>query len=231
MSATADPRATSSIAVHWIKNNILAALLSSVVSLLLYGLRQATGAAGADADLAATAVMYVAAIGLWAFYGAASGVLTGAVLQRIVPLLPVWTWIALHVAGAVIIGVVNEMTQPNSVRDTTPANDETMLATLLLGAIAGAILGAVSGGFEALVLRRAASGTSSWIAWSAIAFAVGWSLLLACTRMWEIGSDLPGQLANEALSVVTTVIMTLLMLPALRRLKSPTLSRAAQHFT
>ena len=90
---------------------------------------------------------------------------------------------------------------------------------------------AVSGGFEALVLRRAASGTASWIAWSAIAFAVGWSLLLAGTRMWEIGSDLPGQLANEALSVVTTVIMTLLMLPALRRLKSPTLSRAAQHFT
>jgi len=62
---------------------------------------------------------------------------------------------------------------------------------------------------------------------------VGYSkaLLLAGTRMWEIGSDLPGQLANEALSVVTTVIMTLLMLPALRRLKSPTLSRAAQHFT
>jgi hypothetical protein len=36
MSATADPRATSSIAAHWIKNNILAV---SVVSLLL-GLRR-----------------------------------------------------------------------------------------------------------------------------------------------------------------------------------------------
>jgi uncharacterized membrane protein YdcZ (DUF606 family) len=231
MSVVTGSPVLPSIALHWVKNNLLAAVLSSGVSLVLFGLRQATGAADADADVAGFAIQYVAAICLWAFYGAASGVLTGAVLQRIVPRLPVWTWILLHVAGAVIIGVINEMTQTGSVRDRPAANDETVLAVLLLGAILGALLGAVSGGLEALVLRRAASGTVSWIAWSAIAFAVGWSLLSVSLRMAELGNDFPGQLAGEALSFVATLIMTLLMLPALRRLKSPTLSGAAQHFT
>ena len=231
MSVAIGLPAPPSIALHWVKNNVIAAVLSSVVSLVLFGLRQVTGAADADAGLATVAILYVAAIGLWAFYGAASGVLTGAVLQRIVPRLPVWTWIALHVAGAVIIGIINEMTQTNSVRDRPAANDEAVLAVLLLGAILGAMLGAISGALEALVLRRAASGTLSWIVWSAIAFAVGWSLLSTSLRLSEFGNDFPGQLAGEALSFVANLIMTLLMLPALRRLKSPTLSGAAQHFT
>jgi hypothetical protein len=228
--ATGSP-ASPTIAAHWIKNNVIAAVLSSGISLFLYGLRQATGAVDPDAGLAAVVIMYVAAIGLWAFYGAASGVLTGAVLQRIAPRLPVWTWIALHVAGAVLIGLINEMTQPNSVRDRPAATDETVLALLLLGAIMGALLGAASGAVEALVLRRAATGTLSWIAWSAIAFAVGWSLLSTSLRLADFGNDFAGQLADETLSFVATVIMTLLMLPALGRLKSPTLSRAAQHFS
>ena len=219
------------IASHWIKNNVIAAVLSSVISLFLYGLRQMTGSADADASLAATIVVYVVAIALWALYGAAAGVLTGAVLQRIVPRLPVWTWIALHIAGAVLIGVINEMTQANPVRDRPPASDETVLALLLLGAIMGALLGAVSGALEALVLRRAASGTLSWIMWSSIAFAVGWSLLSTSLRLAEFGNDFPGQLAGEALSLVASLIMTVLMLPALRKLRSPTLSGAAQHFT
>src|SRR5262245_48253411 len=152
MSVATGSPASPSIALHWVKNNVIAAVLSSVISLVLFGLRQATGAADADAGLVATAVVYFAAICLWSFYGAASGVLTGAVLQRIVPRLPVWTWIALHLAGAVLIGVANEFTQANGVRDKPPTDDETVLGLLLLGALMGAMLGALSGALEALVL-------------------------------------------------------------------------------
>jgi hypothetical protein len=226
----ADPAARA-VAAAWIRNNVLAAAISGVASFVLYVLRQATGVAAADAGFVATFIMYVVAVALWTLYGAANGVLTGAVLQRIVPHLPVWAWIALHIAGAVLIGLAAEVSQVNSVRDTSTAQNETLAATLMLGAIAGAILGAVTGGFEALVLRRAATGTASWIAWSAIATAAGWCFLSIGIKLFDIGGDLTGEIASEFLSFLASVVMAVLTLPALRQLKPTTLSSAPTFFT
>ena len=234
MPATADARATPSIAVHWIKNNILAAVISAVVSFALYGLRQLTGAAEAGAGFGGIMVLYLVAIVLWAFVGAALAVLTGAVLQRIVPLLPVWTWIALHVAGLAVIGMGAEALQGFSVENASSARasaDDSIMATLVVGAIAGAAFGAVSGALQALVLRRVALGTGAWIAWSAVGSGAGWSLIIACARLFDLGNDLPGEVASELLGLIGSVIMTLLMLPALQQLKSRGLSSAAQHFS
>jgi hypothetical protein len=234
MPATADARATPSITVHWIKNNVLAAVISAVVSFALYGLRQLTGAAEAGVGFGAIVLLYLAAIVLWAFVGAALAVLTGAVLQRIVPLLPVWTWIALHVAGLAVIGMGAEALQGFSVENASSARasaDDSIMATLVVGGIAGAAFGAVSGALQALVLRKVALGTGAWIAWSAVGSAAGWSLIMACARLFDLGNDLPGEVASELLGLVGSIVMTLLMLPALQQLKSRGLSSAAQHFS
>jgi len=234
MPATADVRATPSIAIHWVKNNVLAAVISAAVSFALYGLRQATGAAEAGAGFAGIVVLYLAAIVLWAFVGAALAVLSGAVLQRIVPLLPVWTWIALHVAGLTVIGIGAEALQGFSVENASSSRasaDDSVMATLVVGAIAGAAFGALSGALQALVLRKVALGTGTWIAWSAIGSGAGWSLIMVCAKLWDLGNDLPGEVASEALGLVGSVIMTLLMLPALQQLKSRGLSSVAQHFS
>ncbi len=146
MPATADPRTTPSIAVHWVKNNILSAIVSGGVSLAVFGVRQATGGVDADAGLVVAAIHSAAAIIFWAFAGIANGVLTGVVLQRIVPLLPVWTWIALQAAMAVILGVGSEANRAISPGAATSADEISMGATLLLGFIAGAIIGGVIGG-------------------------------------------------------------------------------------
>jgi hypothetical protein len=229
----AEPAASPSIAAYWIKNNVLAAVLAAVASFLLYLLRQAVGTPAPDAGFSATLFMYVVAVVLWGLYGAANGVLTGAVLQRIVPHLPVWAWIALHVAGAVLIGLAGEVSQVNSLRGSppVPAADDTLLSLLVMGAIAGAILGAISGGCEALILRRAATGTSAWIAWSAIATAAGWCFLSLGLKVWDIGADLPGELGSEVLSFLANLVMTLLTLPALRRLRSIGLAEAPKFFS
>jgi hypothetical protein len=205
------------------------------VSFALYGLRQLTGAAEAGAGFGGIVVLYLVAIVLWAFVGAALAVLTGAVLQRIVPLLPVWTWIALHVAGLAVIGMGAETLQGFSAENASSArasaDDYSIMATLVVGAIAGAAFGAVSGALQALVLRKVALGTGAWIAWSAVGSAAGWSLIMACARLFDLGNDLPGEVASELLGLIGSVIMTLLMLPALQQLKSRGLSSAAQHFS
>jgi len=231
MPATTELRAPRSVAAHWIKNNLLAAVLAGVVSVCLYGVRQATGAADGSAGSAAIVAHYVAAVGFWAFWGAASSILTGAVLQRIVPRLPVWTWIALHVAGAVIVGVGLEMTLLSLPRDTTPTDESPVMATLLLGFVVGAILGAVAGALEALVLRSVALGTATWVVCSALGLATSWSFLVVCTSLLGLGTDFVSEVVSDVLGLLSTLIMALIMLPALKRLRSPTLSTAAQHFS
>jgi hypothetical protein len=220
-----------SITEHWIKNNVLAAIIAGVVSVCLYGVRQATGAADGSAGSTAIIVHYVATIGLWAFWGAASSVLTGAVLQRVIPRLPVWTWIALHVAGAVVVGVGLEMLLLAVSRDTAPTDDTPVLTTLLFGLMLGAILGAVAGALEALVLRTVASGTATWVACSTVGFALSWSFLVVCTSLLGLGMDFVSEVVSDVLGLFGTLIMAMIMLPALKRLRGPPLSTAAQHFS
>jgi hypothetical protein len=235
MSATADARATSSIQVHWIKNNILAAVISAAVSFALYCLRQMTGASDGSAGFGAIVLVYILAIVLWGFVGAALAVLTGAVLQRILPQLPVWAWIALHVAGLAVIGIGAEalqtMSPPDTLQGGRVTGEDSVSATLMIGFIAGAAFGAASGALQALVLRKVAFGTRAWITWSAIGSATGWSLIMVFARAWDLGSDLPGEVVSELLGLVGSVIMTLLMLPALQQLRSRGLSSVAQHFS
>jgi len=228
--ATTDLHPLPSVAAYWVKNNVLAAILAGIMSVCVYGVRQMTGAADGSAGSGAIAVLQVAAIVIWGLWGAASGVLTGAVLQRIIPRLPVWAWIALHAAGAAIVGVGLEMLLLSVPRDPGGVDDTSLFATLLLGLVTGAILGAVTGAAEALVLRRVATGTAIWVACSALGYAASWSFLVVSSNLLGLGTDFASELASDVLGVIGTFLMALIMLPALKRLRSAGLSAAARHF-
>jgi hypothetical protein len=162
-----------SIAAHWIKNNVVAAIIFRAASLVIYGISQAAG--GEDAGPDAVVVLYLADIASWVLAGIAYGVLTGAVLQRIVPHLPVRVWIAMQGVLAGIMAVDSGSGFTAALASVpAPADDDGLFEAVLLflGAFIGAIVGALGGGAEALVLRRAASGTLAWIGWSTVAYAI-----------------------------------------------------------
>src|SRR5262245_27948054 len=100
MPANDEAGTKRSIAVSWIKNNIVSAIVSGIVSLLIFGVRSATAAVDTAEGPGSILILYLAVVVLSAFSGAAYGVLTGAVLQRIIPLLPATIWVALHVVMA-----------------------------------------------------------------------------------------------------------------------------------
>lgn len=230
MPAITDTRSLPPIAVHWVRNNVLAAIISAAGSLLFYGLRDATGAGDADVGFGVIVTVYVAWIGLAVFVGAVNGVLSGAVLQRILPLLPARTWIALQVMIAVVVAIMTGMSLLGPPKAPAAAQDVSMLATLLGGSILGGIFGAAIGALEALVLRRAAFGTGAWITCSIIAYAVALSFFAGSAKLLEVGASFAGEFTSQVLYVVASVLAGLIMLPALRRLKTP-LSTAPQYFT
>jgi len=230
MPAITDARSLPPIAVHWVRNNVLAAIISGVGSLLFYGLRDATGVVDVDAGFGVIVTIYAAWIGLSVFVGAVNGVLSGAVLQRILPSLPARTWIALQVMIAVVIAIVGGMSVMAPPRDPIGTDDVSVLATLLGGLILGAMFGAAIGALEALVLRRAAFGTGTWITCSMIAYAIALTFLAGSAKLLEVGSNFAGEFISQALYLLAAVMASLVMLPALRRLKTP-LSTAPQYFT
>jgi hypothetical protein len=229
--ATSDARLRPPIAAHWVKNNILAAIIFQGASIAIFGVRYATGAADADAGFVATVILYLAVVVLWTFAGAANGVLTGAVLQRIVPALPVWTWIALHSAMALIVGVGAEMALAVPPGDRSGSGDYSILGLLVAGSIMGAIIGAVIGALEALVLRMVALGTGAWFGCSIAAFAITVGLLTGSASVWEPGNDIASELISAVLLFLGAIFESLVMLFALRRLRNPVLSTAGRHFS
>jgi hypothetical protein len=224
--------AMPSIAAHWIKNNVVAAIIFRAASLVIYGISQAAGAEDARSD-AAVVLLYLADIASWVLAGIAYGVLTGAVLQRIVPHLPVRAWIAMQgvLAGIMAVDGAGGFTAELA---TLPVigNDRGLFeaVVLFLAALIGAIVGALGGGAEALVLRRAASGTLAWIGWSTVSYVIIIVLATARARLGDAGTGLTGELIRQALAFLGALIGAVVMLRALRRLKDPLLSKAGAHF-
>jgi hypothetical protein len=232
MSAAAGTRVPPSLAVHWVKNNILAAFVSAAGSVCIYGIRLETGGIYTEIGREAFAVLLVCAIVLWTFAGAIGGFLTGAVLQRIAPSLPVRTWIALHVVLAVLAGLGSELAAMLSHFGRIRARGVADVSTgdmLLAGFVVGAVVGVAVGGLQAVVLRKAALGTAAWFAWSIVAFAIGVSLF-GNANLWETGGGFAGELTQEAVVFLRDVIISLIMLPALQRLRNRMLSAAGQLF-
>lgn len=221
-----------SIAAHWIKNNLLGALIFCGASLAIHAVRRATGAA--DAESNAAVVLYLTGIASWVLAGIAYGVLTGAVLQRIVPHLPVRAWIVLQAVLSGIIAVESGIGFTAALASVPAAAEHSGLfetVVLVAAALVGAIKGALGGAAQALVLRRAASGTVAWIGWSALAHAIVIALFIGSVRQLEMGSGFTRQLIGQALTLLGALIVAVVMLPALRRLRDPLLAKAGDQFT
>src|SRR5260221_10174990 len=103
MSAIPDASSSPNLAERWVKANIAAAIISGVASFAVYGVKHIVGAADPTAEFGALLLLYVAAIVCSGFAGAAGGLLTGAVLQRVIRRLPVRSWIALHAGMSIVV--------------------------------------------------------------------------------------------------------------------------------
>ena len=105
MTVIPDTNSSPTLAERWIKANIAAAIVAGLASLAVYAVKQGASAADAQAGSGALFILYLAAVVFSGLSGAAGGVLTGAVLQRIVRRLPARTWIVLHAAMSSGAGV------------------------------------------------------------------------------------------------------------------------------
>jgi hypothetical protein len=215
---TVIPDATSSptLPERWIKANIAAAIIAAMASFAVYLVKQAVGTAQPGMD--GLVILVVVALPCYGFSGLAGGVLTGAVLQRVVRGLPVRTWIALHAAMSAFAGVAVELmdTSRGDRASDALALDPGVLPSSI---VFGAIMGTIAGGLEALVMRPVANGLGAWVKWSAIAYAAAWVLLVTGSALLQPDGTLTGEILNEALSFAAAVIIALLTLPGLAALQ------------
>jgi hypothetical protein len=227
MVAYLDRPQSSSVTGYWLKNNVLSAIIYGIVALCLYGLGYAIRDE-ADGGFVFSWMYYLAGLILWSFAGVAEGVLTGAALQRIVPFLPARSWVALHAAVAAILfagfGVLGPETGGRMNRFEAPP---VIFELLVIGSF-GAIMGAAIGGLQALVLRAVAFGTGYWVAWSAAAYAAGMIVGVGGEMLFELDAGVAGAVARRLIDVLSAIVGSLVMLPALWRLKSRTLTLAGR---
>jgi hypothetical protein len=201
----------------WIKANALAAMVSAVASLLVFALRHGLGTTDPQAGIGIWVGFVVAAGVLSGLAGATWGLLTGAVLQRKIPRLPARAWIVLHAALAAGLFVGTELlglAPIDGAAEPIPAQD-----TIALGLVLGATAGAVTGAIEALLLGQAARGLGAWVAWSALAYAVFVLMVVAVEGPRAEAQAFAEELVNQGTEFVASVLMSLVMLPALRRLQ------------
>jgi hypothetical protein len=206
------------ISVDWIRANAVAALVSFILGVATFGLRQMLGLPDPEAGAFARALQglaeVIAAIAGFAIYG----VRTGAVLQRKLPSFPPLTWQALHILMGFGVGIVVASLELQA--DSAPRENlapSSILNVAMGGTMIGAFMGAVVGALQALVLRKAAREVGDWIRWSALAGTTlgGYALALG------IGSDQPlrDEVLTQLLGFAIAIAAGIVMLPALLRLR------------
>src|SRR5262245_23005779 len=119
MTVFPDASSSPTLAERWIKANIVAAIVAALTSFAVYVAKHAGGAAAPQPGPDSLLILYLAAVIFYGFSGLAGGVLTGAVLQRIVRWLPVRAWIVLHALMSGIAGVTVEVMDQMRVERTS----------------------------------------------------------------------------------------------------------------
>jgi hypothetical protein len=227
MATAGDRGENPSITGYWLKNNLLSAIIYCLVSIFLYGVGYATR--DAETGPGFSWPYYAAGIFLWTFAGFAEGILTGAALQRILPLLPARAWVALHAVVAAVLfagfGLLGAEDSGKPIR----VDGAVIVGELMIVGMFGAVMGAAIGGLQALILRAAAVGIGSWITWSAAAYAAGMVVWMGSEALLELEPGFAAVLTRRVIDVVSAMVGAGLMLPALWGLKSrtPSLARRA----
>jgi len=206
------------MSADWIRANVAAALVSFILGVATFGLRQMLGLPDPEASAFARALQGMAEVFAAIAGFAVYGVRTGMVLQRKLPGFPPLTWQALHILMGLGVGVVVVLLELAA--DSAPRENlspPSILNVAAGGTMLGAVLGAGAGALQALVLRKAAREVGDWIRWSALAGTTlgGYALALI------IGSDQPlrDEVLAQLLGFAIAIAAGIVMLPALLRLR------------
>jgi MFS family permease len=207
-----------SLRYRWIKANVYGALLFAVVGLIMIAVSRMLAVNDPDTTIATTIVFLVAgsmlsayALGLW-------GRLTGAVLSRKLPVLPMRTWIALHAFMGLAVGlfVSTVLTIPEV--DPEPVEFAAGAVLVIVTTVFGMIVGALAGVLQGLVLRKAARSVRAWIGYSMLAAGLVSGLgVLAVILGPETATA--SDLFDIMLTFIAGLVIATLLLPAVRRLQ------------
>jgi hypothetical protein len=217
------PETRPSVNQNWIKANTVAAAVYAVFGILTFASDKLL--AINDPTTAMTFRGIAAAIALVSTIVPiiAYAMLTGAVIGEKLPAFSKRGWITMHGPIGAILGIglaafVLFRTASNNAPVPTPSLPELMIG-LGIAVVVTAMFGALMGGLQALVLRKAATGTGSWIVLSAVATSLMIVALgLVAYGLGQNSSGFAGTLAMQGAMVVAMIGAAVIMLPALNRL-------------
>jgi hypothetical protein len=207
-----------SIRYRWIKANVYSALFNVVTSSATLALGAALAVRDPDTG-AVTVSIFVALAGMITALGlAVYARLTGGVLARKIPSFPMHGWIALHAVIGCLFGmaVAPAATVPDEY-DPESLDFVTAAFATLISSVIGAVVGASFGGLQAIILRKVARGLMDWIGFSALAGTTLGLVILITSQGPQsgLGFDVMGEIA----AFIITIVIGLIMLPAVRRLQ------------
>jgi hypothetical protein len=218
------PETGPSVNSNWIKANTVAAAIYAVFGTLTFlsdKLLAINDPATATAfrGIAAAIALAGTIVPIIAY-----AMLTGAVLREKLPAFSQRGWIAVHGSiGALLgVGLAAFILFGGSASNNAPVPTPSLpviLGGLAIGAVLAAMFGALMGSLQALVLRKAATGTGRWIVLSAIATPL---MLVAVVGVaYALGQNSSGFAGGLVMQVTVFVAMigaAVIMLPALNRL-------------
>jgi hypothetical protein len=202
------------IGYRWIKANVYGALAIAVLGLVASAFRTMAVNDG-DIGVAATSLFLAAATFTTALGLAVWARLTGGTLARRLPGFPVRAWILLHALIGLADGVFDATSEIGVV--TIEPDPDAILGTALTVMVFWTLLWAAVGSLQALVLRKVARGVRRWIGYSALAGLVMSPIVLAALYWPQAGWR--GEFWGELGAAIVTVIIAIILLPALWRLE------------
>jgi hypothetical protein len=217
------PEAGPSVNANWIKANTIAAAIYALVGTLTFVTDKLLavndpGTAMSYRGIAAAIALAGAIVPIVSY-----AMLTGAVIGEKLPAFSKRGWIAMHGSIGAVLGIgfaAFTLFGPvsNSAPPPTPPLP-VLMAGLGIAVVFAAIFGALMGSLQALVLRKAATGTGTWIALSAVATPL--VLVVLGTVAFGFGKTdvgFTGALAMQVAAFVAMIGVAIIMLPALNRL-------------
>jgi hypothetical protein len=222
------PQGAPSPGRNWIKANILAALISAAASLAILVVGHALGAGKPDASVAARVIIVQTHVLASVATLAAYAVLAGGVLRQKLPRFPIRTWIVLHAAAGLLMGIKAGYGALEPQPDSNELMEQLrsypiMMGILFGGPLVGGIFGLVVGSFQTLIMRSAARGLGAWIGFSVIAGMLSLTAMLTVAVLAFTALPLTvSDVMSEVLILITAffieIVMAVVMLPAVARL-------------
>ena len=200
---------TRKLARLWIDAVVLSAAVQTAGSTLVIIVSRVLSIAEAESG-ALTTIFLLLAGAITAVAHAIYGLLTGQVLARKLPAFPLRSWIAVNALLGLIYGPLLGLGLVTPTQ--SDPNPWTSASLAVEYVVIGAIVNAIEGSVQALILRKVAYGTGTWIAYSALAGAC-WLLVIP---------DIPGifrELTSTATGFLQILAMGCVLLPALLHLR------------